>query len=92
MFDDNKPDVPAPNGAITKEEIAIEKLRWKNRRKMAWLSLCSMILITALILFTDLVEIERLKVLTEVITWFYFCCSSVIGFYMGATTWAAVKK
>ena len=58
---------------------------------MAWTSLVAMILVTALVLFTDLVEIERLKVLGEVITWFYFSCASVICAYMGFTTYASVK-
>lgn len=65
--------------------------RWKNRRRMAWVSLLSMLVVTATILFTDLVEIERLKILTEVITWFYFSCASIIGAYMGFTTWASRK-
>ena len=67
------------------------KKRWKNRRRMAWLSLASMILVTGIILFTDIVEIERLKVLTDVITWFYFSCASIIGAYMGFTTYASIK-
>lgn len=73
-------------------DIEAEKARWRNRRRMAWLSLISMIVVTILILFTDLVPVARLNVLTEVITWFYFSCASIIGMYMGATTWAAIKK
>jgi len=73
-------------------DIEAERARWKNRRRMAWISLISMILVTCLILFTDLVEESRLQILTEVITWFYFSCASIIGMYMGATTWASVKK
>jgi len=69
----------------------MQKTRWKNRRRMAWMSLISMLIVTATILFTELVEIERLKVLTEVITWFYFSCASIIGAYMGFTTWASKK-
>jgi hypothetical protein len=76
-----------PNG----NDAELNKMRWKNRRRMAWVSLCSMVFVTAAILFTDIVEIERLKVLTEVITWFYFSCASVIGAYMGFTTYARVK-
>jgi hypothetical protein len=67
------------------------KKRWKNRRRMAWVSLSSMVLITTAILFTDMVSIEKLKVLSEVITWFYFSCASVIGAYMGFTTYASIK-
>ncbi len=67
------------------------RIRWKNRRRMAWTSLISIIVITFFILFTDAISIEKLKVLGEVITWFYFCMSSIIGFYMGATTFAYLK-
>lgn len=70
---------------------ALMKKRWQNRRRMAWLSLISMIGITVMILFTNMVSIEKLKVLSEVITWFYFCSASVIGAYMGFTTWASKK-
>lgn len=73
-------------------DIEAERARWKNRRRMAWFSLISMIGITILILFTDLVPVARLSILSEVITWFYFCCASVIGAYMGFTTWASKSK
>jgi len=69
----------------------LANLRWKNRRRMAWTSLLSIVFVTVMILFTDMVDIERLKVLTDVITWFYFSCASIIGAYMGFTTWASKK-
>ena len=71
---------------------ALNKKRWQNRRRMAWVSLLSMTLVTYLILFTNLVPEERLKILGEVITWYYFCSASIIGMYMGATTWASISK
>jgi hypothetical protein len=73
-------------------DIELEKSRWSNRRRMAWMCLMSMIVLTYVILFTNFVSIERLGVLGDVITWFYLCCASVIGAYMGVTTWAAMKK
>ncbi|HUU88350.1 MAG TPA: hypothetical protein VMX17_11430 [Candidatus Glassbacteria bacterium] len=76
---------------LADDDIQLMHKRWKNRRRMAWLSLISMILLTFLILFTNIVSVERLSVLGNVITWFYFSCASIIGMYMGATTWAAVK-
>jgi hypothetical protein len=80
---------------IKKEEngndLALEKKRWQNRRRMAWISLSSMILMTALILFTNLVPNEKLKILSEVITWYYLTCASVVGAYMGFTTYASIK-
>jgi hypothetical protein len=70
---------------------AAQRVRWKNRRRMAWVSLLAMVLVTGLILFTNLVSIEKLKVLSDVITWYYFSSASVIGAYMGFTTWASKK-
>lgn len=68
------------NGGLT-------RIRWKNRRRMAWVSLISMLVVTVLVLFY--IPEERLKLLEEVITWFYFSMASVIGCYMGFTTWAS---
>lgn len=75
-----------------KEIIANEKIRWENRRRMAWLCLISMIVLTFAITFSELVSEKKLQTLSDVITWFYFSMVSIIGFYIGATTWAAVKK
>jgi hypothetical protein len=73
------------------DSIEMQKKKWKNRRRMAWVSMISMVVITILILFTNLVPESRLKILSEVITWYYFSCISVVGIYMGATTWASIK-
>lgn len=74
-----------------KRQLELEKARWKNRRRMAWISLISIITVTATLLFTDIVSEEKIKVMSEIITWFYFACASVIGAYMGFTTWSAKK-
>jgi polyferredoxin len=75
----------------TDEVQAAPPVRWKNRRRMAWLSLTSMIILTYLIIFTDLAPESKLHVLGDVITWFYFSMASVVGCYMGFTTYARVK-
>lgn len=61
--------------------------RWRNRRKMAWVSLISMLVVTLLAFFV--IPESRLSLLSEVITWFYLGMVSVIGAYMGFTTWAS---
>ena len=68
--------------------IDLEKRKWSNRRRMAWLAFISMILVTAALLFAP-IETSRIKILSEPITWFYFAMASVIGAYMGFTTWAS---
>ena len=69
-------------------DIDLEKRKWSNRRRMAWLAFISMILVTAALLFAP-IEASRIKILAEPITWFYFAMASVIGAYMGFTTWAS---
>ena len=61
-----------------------------NRRRMAWTSLIYMIVKTFLILFV--VDPERMKVLSEPITWSYFCAAAIVGSYMGAATFEHIKK
>lgn len=73
------------------DNLEMQNKRWKNRRRMAWVSLISMVLITVLILFTNLVPESRLKILSEVITWYYFASASIIGAYMGFTAYASKK-
>lgn len=63
-------------------------IRFMSRRNMAWVSLISMIIVTLLMMFV--VPPERIKVLESVITWFYMGVTTVIGAYMGTTTYAFV--
>jgi len=59
-------------------------VRWKNRRRMAWISLFYIIIKTLLLLFV--VDPERIKVLEQPLTWSYFCAAGIVGAYMGAAT------
>jgi len=67
--------------------IDLEKRKWKNRRKMAWISLFCMIFLTLILLFAPIPD-NRLKIITEPIIWSYFAFTSVIGAYMGFTAYA----
>lgn len=71
-------------GEETEKDIQASSLRWKNRRRMAWTSLIYIIIKTILILFV--VDAERMAIITEPITWSYFCASAIVGAYMGAAT------
>ena len=66
------------------DQHANSKSRWKNRRRMAYISLVSILIVVGLSLFV--VPIERLQVLEEVITWFFFIMGSIIGAYVGFST------
>ena len=59
--------------------------RWKNRRRMAWLSIYSMISITLICLF--FVPPERVETVKDIVIWVNMSFTSIIGFYMGATAY-----
>ena len=54
-----------------KQKMEWQTSRWKNRRRMAWSALISMILVTFILLFYD-IPLERLKVISEFIVYYYF--------------------
>jgi len=68
-------------------EEKLENRKWKHRRRMAYISLVSIIVVTLLVFFS--VDSERLEILKEPITWFYFSMASIVGAYMGFSTWAS---
>jgi hypothetical protein len=72
-----------------KNEIELERSRWRGRRKMAWLSLYSMIAITAYA--STFMPLDRIGKLENIMDWFFLAMSGVIGAYMGFTTWASRK-
>ena len=82
---------------LTPEQITAtlkaEKIRWENRRRMAWTSLIAIIVQTLIILFapTKILTPEKIQVIQEPLTWAYMCESAVILAYMGFTTWAYLK-
>jgi hypothetical protein len=96
------PDTPIPKEKPPKKEHEnnkkvddpYNKVRWQNRRRMAWTSLVCMIILTIslviIAVFTD-VDMSRLKTISEPLSWSYFGFTSVIGAYMGFTTWASKK-
>lgn len=60
------------------------KSRWKNRRRMAWIALMSMLIVTGLSFF--IVAESRLKLLSDVINMFYLAMASIVGAYVGFAT------
>jgi len=64
---------------------------WKNRRRMGYMALISMIAVTGYAM-SPWMDLDRIKALESVITWFYTAMASIIASYMGFTTWAYIKK
>lgn len=64
---------------------------WKNRRRMGYIALLSMVGVT-IYAMSPWIELDRLKALESVLTWFYTAMASIIASYMGFTTWAYIRK
>lgn len=62
--------------------------QWKHRRRMAYMSLISIIAVTGIML-GPWVPVERVEKLSDLISWFYFSLASIVGAYMGFATWSA---
>jgi hypothetical protein len=75
------------DGKVSNKEINVAETRFKNRRRMAWLAMGAMVSFTA-ILLTPYIDNERIKVLDGVFCAFYLAMASIVGAYMGFTTWA----
>lgn len=76
-------------GIKTKFTQAASDKSFKNRRRMAWLSLIAMIAFTvAMMFFVPDAKIARLDGLT---TMFFMAMTGVVFSYMGTTTYAFTK-
>jgi hypothetical protein len=76
-----------------KESLKAEKIKWENRRKMAWSSLIAIFVQTLILIFAppSLLSPEKIQIIKEPLTWAYMCESAVILAYMGFTTLAYMK-
>lgn len=78
------------DGKVSKTEVNIAEDKFKNRRRMAWLAMYAMVGFTALLMSPYITD-DRIKALDSVFSTFYIAMASVVGAYMGFTTWASKK-
>jgi len=87
-------NLPIKNSEQEKAELDQEIDTWKNRRKMAWLALISIIIITLISFF--IIPIEKLKVLDSVIQWYFTIMGGIVASYFGTVLfddkWKRDKK
>ena len=67
-------------------EIELREEKAQSQKIMAWMSIISMVIFTAL-LFTPAISESRVNALAELIGLFYLAQAGVVGAYMGATAW-----
>ena len=73
------------------DKVHLEEVhdRFINRRRMAWVSLLSIIWVTHLACFV--IGVERVKVLSDLLSWFFTAMAALVGTYMGVASWENLK-
>jgi hypothetical protein len=84
-------DTPAEENHEEKvRHVVGDVLRARSQRKMAWVALFSMVVVTILAFFA--LPVHRLGPLELVIIWFYGAMSTIVCAYFGFKTWADIKN
>lgn len=69
---------------FAKKKYILAANRWQHRRRMAYVALFSMLVVTYWCLFK--VPLDKLNILDEIISWFYITMGSIVGAYVGFAT------
>lgn len=76
--------------APTQAPIDDRSRQWTNRRRMAWLALLSILVVTGMILFV--VPEPRLIALAPILDMFYIGMVSIVGAFIGFQTWFNIRR
>lgn len=90
MNDDMNGDIKS-SSLSDKKKIEWQTRRWKNRRRMAWISLYVLIAMVLMFFFAPIPD-SRLKIIADPVSMVAFVFGGVIGAYMGFTSMENVKK
>jgi hypothetical protein len=74
------------DGIVSDTELKIYETRVKTQRKLAVSSFIFTIVFTA-ILMTDIIEIDRVKALSDLFGMFYITMGGIVAAYFGAAAW-----
>ena len=80
------------DGIIENEDVELfEKInQTKNRPRLAWSAMISMIVVT-IVMFLPYVTEARITSMKDILEVFYISQASIVGFYMGASTYLDAK-
>jgi hypothetical protein len=78
------------NEMKTIEEIERDNRKQSAQRRMAWVSIWSMIAFT-IILFSPIVSNERVNALADLLGLFYVAQAGIVGAFMGVSAWMSKK-
>jgi hypothetical protein len=72
------------------EEIERQNRKQSAQKRMAWVSIWSMIVFT-LVLFSPLVSDARVNALADLLGLFYIAQAGIVGAFMGMSAWMSRK-
>ncbi len=79
--------IPIGNQVDTTQHVSTDQ--WKNRRRMAWVSMLMMVALSgALFFIQDPIKIQQIGVAYTII---FPSFASIVGFYMGSVVWSSIK-
>jgi len=73
------------DGLVSEKEIEIYEQRAKNRRRMAWVSLCAMIVTAFALMF--FVDKDRLSIMSGLLELYWLGLGGVVATYVGVSAW-----
>lgn len=77
------------NGTVDTVEQQLYERKAVNRRRMAWVALIAMIVTAILLMFV--VPSDRITLLEEILTMYFIALGSIVGAYVGISTWMTKK-
>lgn len=72
------------------EELEMLDRKQSAQKKMAWVSIYAMIIVTAL-LFSPMISTERIDALSDLLGLFYISQAGIVGAFMGVAAWMSRK-
>lgn len=88
-YDDEEIIDPKLTGELQERQLELTSRMWVNRRRMAWMCLFAIMIVTALVLFK--IPMERIQASENVLIWFFIVCSSTVAGYFGFSTYHDIK-
>ena len=76
------------DGEINEKDVDMTKIA--NQTKLAWFAAYAIVLVTV-VLLSPFVSESRITALTDLLEIYYIAQASVIGMFMGASTYLSVK-
>ena len=90
MNGDNEVTENEIRAANERLELELREEKADSQRRMAWVSMFSMIVFTIL-LFSPIISDTRVEALADLLGLFYIAQAGVVGAYMGVTAWMSKK-